>query len=373
MIDRSISMTMRGRVSDVKMLFRSDPILCRDQRAMNDWSTFEFRRPAFRIGKLGAGVFLMALVLVGIGASCLEGAEASYRFRGGDLPLSHSVNGYSQSVEVLDDGEVVVRVGVSPVAVGADFGGFEPNPEFEATLPDGFGLPDALKLELTPDLDAYERATRVLRWIRKSISLDVTGSGNQDAVSVLERGCGRCSGLANAAAALLRAAGFQARTISGILISDDRVIPHRWLECYLPGAGWVPSDPTMGFWVVSPRHVVFSDTVTRLPEVDVLAAPAAEVEFPLVKGVPTRPDVGSELVCRVLSSCEGELVAVLSSDSGVAMRTRIEKLGRFSGFLPGWWRLEILRDGWIVSSQALDLRNGASHSIAVRIDDQDCD
>jgi hypothetical protein len=339
---------------------------------MNDRCAFDFRRPAFQTGKLGAGFLLVALVLVGIGASCLEGAEASYRFRGGDLPLSHSVNGYSQSVEVLDDGEVVVRVAVSPVAVGADSRGFEPDPEFEATLPAGFGLPEALKLELTPDLDAYGRATRVLRWIRKSISLEISGSGDQDAVSVLERGCGRCSGLANAAVALLRAAGFQARTISGILISDDRIIPHRWLECFLPGAGWVPTDPTMGFWVVSPRHVVFSDTVTRLPEIDVLTSPAAGVEFPLVKGVPTRPDVGSELVCRVLSPCKGDLVAVLSSDAGVAMRTQVEKVGRFSGFLPGWWRLEILRDGWVVSSQALDLRTGASHSIAVRIDDEDC-
>jgi len=318
-------------------------------------------------------VLVAALALTLFGGGSVAGTEATYRLRSGDLPISHTVNGYSQSVEVVGDGEVLVRVGVPAVAVGAAPGGFESDPRVREALPEGFRLPGRLHSALSPDLDAFTRATRVLRWVELSLSLDNSGSGDQDANSVLRRGNGRCSGLANATVALLRGAGFEARTVSGLLVSDDKVVPHRWLECFLPGAGWVPTDPTVGFWVMTPRHLTFSDTVTEVPVVEVVSPPKRQVPYPVVDGVPTRPDQGSELVCRVINPCGGRMVAILRGDAGVELRTELNGEGRFSGLLPGRWTLEVTRNAKVVMRQTLDLGSGAHHSVAVRIDDENCD
>lgn len=298
--------------------------------------------------------------------------EAAYRLRGGDVPINHRVNGYSQSVEDQGEGVVLVRVSVPAVAIGANTGGFEPDPRILATLPEGFELPQRLKSSLRPDLDAFSRATRVLQWVSRALAIDNSGNGDQDAISVLRRGNGRCSGLANAAVALLRAAGFEARTVSGLLVSDDRVVPHRWLECLLPGAGWVPTDPTIGFWVMTPRHLVFSATVMDVPVVEIVSPSEVPPPFRLVEGVQTRPDQGSELVFRVINPCGGRVVAVLRSDAGVELRTALEDKERISRLLPGWWRLEVTRNEEVVLRQTLKLRDGAHHSVVVPIDEDDC-
>lgn len=314
-------------------------------------------------------LFLMASVV----ATCSFGAnEASYRIRGGDLPIDHSVNGYSQSVEDLGEGVVLVRVTVLAEAIGSDPSGYEPDSRILATLPEGFELPQRLESFLSPDLDAFSRATRVLRWVGRSLSIDNSGQGDQDAVSVLRRGNGRCSGLANAAVALLRAAGFRARTVSGLLISNDRIVPHRWLECLLPGAGWVPTDPTIGFWVMTPRHLVFPGTVDDLPVVDVVSLVEAPASFPLVEGVQARPDQGSELVFRVINPCGGKVTAILRSSDGVEKQALLGEKGRVSRLLPGRWRLEVRRNEDVVFRQTLKLGAGAHHSVVVSIDEEDC-
>lgn len=322
-----------------------------------------------RLRPVYLSLFLMASAFAppSVGAT-----EATYRLRGGNVPIHHSVNGYSQSVEDQGNGLVLVRVSVPAVAIGATTGGFEANHRILATLPEGFGLPEGLESSLRPDLDAFSRATLVLRWVGHSLSIDNSGTGHQDAVSVLRRGNGRCSGLANATVALLRAAGFEARTVSGLLVADDRVVPHRWLECFLPGAGWVPTDPTIGFWVVTPRHLVFSSTVADVPVVEIVSPAKGPPPFPLVEGVQTRPDQGSELVFRVMNPCGGRVVAVLRSDAGVELRTALEDEGRFSRLLPGRWRLEVQRNEEVVLRQTLKLGDGAHHSVVVSIDEDDC-
>ncbi len=313
-----------------------------------------------------------ALLLLGVFAvSPVAGGEASYRLQGGNLPINHSVNGFSQAVQVQDGGRVLVRVGVQAVAVGGDPGGFVPDPRVQGLVPEGFGLPAGLASRLSLDLDAYSRATRVLQWVGHSLSLDTQGTGDQDAFSVLRRGGGRCSGLANTTVALLRAAGFEARTISGLLVSDERVVPHRWLECRIPGAGWVPTDPTMGHWVITPRHVAFGDTVTDLPTVEIVNTSRDQPQYPRVDDVPTRPDRGAELFCRVLNPCGDSLVGVIQGQGGIEFRITLEGEGHFTGLLPGRWRLEVRRDSVVLERRVLDLGSGA-HSIAITIDDEDC-
>ncbi len=297
--------------------------------------------------------------------------EAVFRFEGGDPPIDHSVCGFSQSVDASPGNGVLVRVSAPEVAIGVDPGAFSPDPDLDGP-PHGFVLPSSLAATLEPGLDAYSRAGRVLRWVARSVSLETDDDGDQDAASVIRRGSGRCSGLANAGVALLRAAGFRARTISGLLIGDERIVPHRWLECFLPGAGWVPSDPTIGLWIVTPRHVVFSGTVTRIPRIEIVRVSSAHPKYPVVDGLPTRPNRGVELVCRVVNPCGDRVVAVLRGETGVELKTELTDEGRFSGLLPGRWLLEVRHGPNLVVRRTLDLGDGLDHSIAVHLEEGEC-
>jgi hypothetical protein len=206
----------------------------------------------------------------------------------------------------------------------------------------------------------------------KRLRLTIDDDRPQDAVSVLERGYGRCSGIANASTALLMAAGFDARTVSGILMTDDGPVPHRWVECRLPGAGWVPSDPTLGLWTVTPRHLAFASPVLELPEVRVVA-PAADplADLPTRRGRPIRPDRGAELVCRLVDSAvEGDVEAILRGPAGAVRRARLTPEGRFTRLLPGRWVLEVEWRGEVVERRPLDLAADDIHTFAVRLPEE---
>ena len=202
-----------------------------------------------------------------------------------------------------------------------------------------------------------------------NVTLDVHDPAPQDATSVLERRRGRCSGLANVTAALLLVSGFEARTVSGLLMDGDRGTAHRWVECRLPGAGWVPTDPTLGLWTITPRHVAFADAVSSPPSVAVLDAQPTDLgELPRLEGRPYRPNLGSELRCRVVGGHGGaRAVAVLSGPFGEVRRSVLAPEGRFSGLLPGRWRLVVERDGSVIERRELSLEAGTVHSFAVRV------
>jgi hypothetical protein len=234
-------------------------------------------------------------------------------------------------------------------------------------VPNGFELPRRLSKRLRPDLDAWQAATLVLEWAADHVAVDVDDNGPQDAASVLKRRRGRCSGLANASVALLRAAGFEARTVSGLLIGNDRPIPHRWIECRLPRAGWVASDPTLGLWIITPRHIAFADTVVDLPQVRVLTASGDGLDrLPRRDGRLVRPNRGADLVCRLTSGWGDDLpVAVLRGGGGEVRRSRFDPDARFSDLLPGKWVLEIESHGTVIERRRLDLRSGDFKSYVV--------
>ncbi|MCD4748847.1 MAG: transglutaminase-like domain-containing protein [Thermoanaerobaculales bacterium] len=315
-----------------------------------------------------AGFLFIASALLFGGGGTIFGAEATYILAGGLRAVEHSVNGFSQSIRSIADGGAMVQISVSESPVGTR-GGWEPVWVGEG-VPGraGFDLPLSLGSRLQPGQDAYTRATEILRWVDGNLDIDTGDQGPQDALSVLRRGVGRCSGLANAAAGLLMTAGFRARTVSGLLVSDDGVVPHRWVECRLPGAGWVPTDPTLGFWVVTPRHIVFSDTVLEPPQVRVVVEAPELGVLPILDGRPIRPDRGAELVCRVIGTSERQIVAVLRGGSGEERRTVLGPEGRFSGLFPGRWFFELEVSGRIVQRRVLDLGPGSTHSLAVDLD-----
>jgi hypothetical protein len=288
------------------------------------------------------------------------GEEASYRVAGGDLPVAASSNGYSQTVSPVGDGTTGVRVATTLTPIGASGTYAEIVAGERPEVPSGFVLPESLSRRLRPDLGAWQAATLILEWAARKVSVDVTDNGAQDAVSVLKRGRGRCSGIANATVALLRAAGFEARTVSGLLIGDEETIPHRWIECRLPGAGWVASDPTLGLWTVTPRHLTFADTVTDPPDVRVLSASDDGLHrLPLHGGRLLRPNQGAHLVCRLASDrSRPETVAILRGGGEETRRAVFAPEAHFEDLLPGRWILEVYSEESILERRQIDLKEG---------------
>ena len=89
--------------------------------------------------------------------------------------------------------------------------------------------------------------------------------GSTSAVSpiehILESGKGVCQDYAHVMISIARSWGVPSRYVSGYLYVEDdvgRPIPaaagHAWVECRLPGLGWVGFDPTNN-WIVGSQHV----------------------------------------------------------------------------------------------------------------------
>jgi len=309
--------------------------------------------------------------LVGVAllvAGALHADEAVYLMRGPVLPVSRSVNGYAVDVRSRGEETVEVRVETSLNPIGSEGAFAQVLKEGGPQVPDDFDLPTGLRADLRADLQAWEAATVVLEWVLDNLELIDDDRRPQDAASVLRRGGGRCSGLANATAALLMTAGFQARTVSGLLITDRHAIPHRWVECRLPAAGWVSTDPTLGLWIITAGHVAFADTVDHVPEVDVITDPRGELRRMPRKGTTlVRPNDGAELVCRLGQPADGR-TTVASLQRGSDRRQAV--LGsevRFAGLLPGRWLLIVEVDGRVVEKRELTLKEGAVHSYVVRL------
>jgi transglutaminase-like putative cysteine protease len=97
--------------------------------------------------------------------------------------------------------------------------------------------------------------------------------GTQDPVSTLTTRAGTCRDYALFMMEAARTLGFAARFVSGYLYDDSKIgtgtetligggVTHAWLQIYLPGAGWVPFDPTNG--LISDRNLI-RVAVTRDP------------------------------------------------------------------------------------------------------------
>lgn len=302
-------------------------------------------------------------------AALLSAEEASYLVAGSNLPIRNATNGFVQEVRPAGAQAVTVRVETSQAPIGSTATYASVLAGERPAVPAGFELPKKLSRELSPGLGAWDAATLVLSWVASRIEVDTDDVGPQDAGSVLQRGRARCSGLANASVALLRAAGFEARTVSGLLVGEGDAIPHRWLECRLPDVGWVASDPTLGLWTVTPRHIVFADTVTVMPDIEVVSAAGDGLDrLPQRAGRLLRPNVGADLVCRLPSEWKlAEPRAVLLGGGGEVRRAELDPEAHFSSLLPGRWVLVIEAGGSIVERREFVLRSGDVHSYVVQL------
>lgn len=89
--------------------------------------------------------------------------------------------------------------------------------------------------------------------------------GSTSAISpiedVLENGKGVCQDYAHVMITIARGWGVPTRYVSGYLYVEDYVgnpirsaAGHAWVECLVPGLGWVGIDPTNN-WIAGDRHV----------------------------------------------------------------------------------------------------------------------
>ncbi|NOZ78417.1 MAG: transglutaminase domain-containing protein [Acidobacteria bacterium] len=295
--------------------------------------------------------------------------EATYIVTGAMLPQNRAVDGYVQTVTPVGPHEVRVRVVTDMDPIGATGVAVRSGSGHAPAVPPGFTLPRSLAEQLQPGETAWRRASSILRWTMSAVTLDVTDREPQDAISVLRRRRARCSGLANAAVALLRAGGFEARTVSGVLVGEREIIAHRWLECRLPNAGWVPSDPTLGLWAVTPGYLAFRAPVARLPRIRVVSTSGDGLAtMPRTGGILERPNIGADLICRAIGAPRGSPAhAELRGPRGEVRHAVLHPIGRFLNLRPGRWELIVREGRQVIERRILMLRKGSMHSVAVKL------
>jgi hypothetical protein len=208
-------------------------------------------------------------------------------------------------------------------------------------LPPAFRPPAELgELPAVP-VDPWRTLVRVVEYVSYRIVLDEEDRGAQDVASVLARARGRCSGRANAAVGLLRAAGIPARVVHGVVVGDGRVRWHRWGEAWLDGLGWVPFDPGSAVGVVSVRYVPMRGAAEGAPLGGIRVQAIEELGYaglPVRNGLRVLPVEGVTVRCQT-GKLPGAFWAALYAPDGTRWVRRGPGEVVFSGLLPGRYRL----------------------------------
>lgn len=126
----------------------------------------------------------------------------------------------------------------------------------------------------TPGRDTLAILTAMTKAIHETLTYNPRDEmGTQEPVATLTGGSGTCRDFALLMMEGARSLGFAARFVSGYLYDESKLdggkdtmvgggATHAWAEIYLPGAGWVPFDPTNA--LVSDRNLI-RVAVTRDP------------------------------------------------------------------------------------------------------------
>jgi transglutaminase-like putative cysteine protease len=134
---------------------------------------------------------------------------------------------------------------------------------------------DALAREVTGgSRGTLEAVERVIAYTARHIRYALPGPEPETAASCRRAGRGSCVGRSLLAADLLLRAGVPARQVTGVLVASDPSeltpesravyngalggVRHRWIEAFVPGLGWVPSDPGGLANAVTARHLALA-------------------------------------------------------------------------------------------------------------------
>jgi transglutaminase-like putative cysteine protease len=207
-------------------------------------------------------------------------------------------------------------------------------------LPGDLRLPPELSVMASGTTSAFELLADVVGFVTRRVVLDESDRGPQDAMAVLARGRARCSGRANLAVGLLRAAGIPARVVQGVLLRDDGARWHRWGEAWL-GVGWVPFDPGASAGVVSVRYLPLRSGAegTSLAAVRLLAVDDRGYSMlPRRGALRVGPSGGATLRCLTSPPGQPFRAELVASDGAVWRRAGRGEV-RFEGMLPDRYRL----------------------------------
>ncbi len=236
----------------------------------------------------GVGVLLVALLLPGA-THATPPAEAHEETRyvlSGPAPWRHvrpvEEPGYRVVLSSADGRTLLatVETDVSPLPDTAAFplkrSALPPDARaaLEAPRP-ADAEADALARRLTGDCrSALEAVEQVIAYTAGEIRYALPGPGAETAAATRLSGRGSCVGRSLLAEDLLVRAGIPARQVTGVLVagSPEELTPesraawnaglggvrHRWIEAYVPGIGWLPSDPGGLANRLTPRHLALA-------------------------------------------------------------------------------------------------------------------
>jgi len=107
----------------------------------------------------------------------------------------------------------------------------------------------AVKEAVGEETNPYWIMRKIYKYVRDNMYYELSGGWNV-APAILSRGNGSCSEYSFVFISLCRAAGLPAKYVGSVVIRGDDAssddVFHRWCECYLPGYGWIPVDPSGG-------------------------------------------------------------------------------------------------------------------------------
>lgn len=255
---------------------------------------------------------LLLLVLLAAAPAHAEGPReewAQYRVSG-ESPWRYARPVEAAGYRVVlssPDGRVLlarVEVDASPFAADAPFPPAVSalSPEARATLAepraDDPALDAASRRLLSGTATTLEAVERVIAFTSRSVAY-VLPDGGETASEALRSGRGSCVGRSLLAAELLLRAGVPVRQVTGLLVAgepkeltpESRLVysaelggvRHRWIEVFVPGLGWVPSDPGGLANTVTARHLALSRQPPAAFHAGVLSR-SAEVRRPSLEG-----------------------------------------------------------------------------------------
>ena len=112
--------------------------------------------------------------------------------------------------------------------------------------------------------DQVGASTAIIQWVSLNVRHEDEPPHDDGAAVTLESRVGSCVGRSRLAVALLRAAGLPARTVHGLVVTPSppgqpaAFKLHRFIETFIDGAGWIPSDPGDSIHLVAPTHLILA-------------------------------------------------------------------------------------------------------------------
>ena len=233
-------------------------------------------------------------------------------------------------------------------------------------VPPSFAVPPELTGRPSQGDSAFDVAARVVEFVSQRIALDEQDLGPQDGISVLARRRGRCSGRANLAVGLLRAAAIPARVVRGIVVGKDGARWHRWGEAWLGELGWIAFDPGAAVGLVSVRYLPLRGS----GEGPTLAGVRLErvnengyLGLPVRRGMRVLPVGGVTLRC-IASARDPAITALLVGPDGSRWARQGPGEVVFFGMLPGRYRFVWRGAG---RTNALNLRLEGTGEVRVEL------